>query len=134
MNSQLTIHRKSQKTPQSLLAHLRSPAHRNEALRCRGCLRYFNSITALTQHSESQGTRCKIRETDQYGEAIDNFTAGFVGLDGELPDNTVKYKALDPLSSEAAARKLAEANKKANDAEDARKLEYWDKHDIEKQW
>jgi hypothetical protein len=76
----------SMTTPYVALSH--------QSLRCRSCLRIFKSATALTQHSESQGTRCRIRDTDEYGQALDDFTAGQIEVNGIWSDGTVRYKVV----------------------------------------
>jgi len=78
-------------TPNGLLSHLKSPLHSGEQMLCPGCLRYFPGATALTQHVESQASRCKVRESDQYRTFVDQLTAGLTDVDGRHNDNTVRY-------------------------------------------
>lgn len=94
----LTVHsnRKNFANVFALEAHLLSPAHTGGDSRCPFCLKMFKTTTALVQHAESASTRCKIRETVQYGQAMDIFTGGLIETQGYHQDGTIKYKAVDP--------------------------------------
>ena len=70
---------------------MRSPLHSKDQMQCPSCLRLFPGVTALTQHVESQGTRCKVRDSDQYRIFVDQLTAGLTDVDGRHNDNTVRY-------------------------------------------
>jgi len=48
------------------------------------------------QHAESASTRCKIRETVHYGQAMDTFTGGLIETQGYHEDGSIKYKAVEP--------------------------------------
>jgi hypothetical protein len=87
----LTLCSKTNPSLPAFIAHLKSPAHRKEKLQCEKCLRYFDTATALTQHSEAQGIRCKVRETDGYHGVVDHITAGTALVAGRHVDNTIKY-------------------------------------------
>ncbi|KAJ3509328.1 hypothetical protein NM208_g15683 [Fusarium decemcellulare] len=97
---------KTFKASNGLVAHLKSTAHSGTKYRCPYCLRTFNSLVAITQHAESNGSRCKIRETDAYTPYLDQLTAGMVDIAiDNNDDGTVKYQisktfrrgeALDP--------------------------------------
>lgn len=82
---------KSFATKSTFIAHLNSPAHHNERLQCHNCLRYFQNATALTQHCEAQGVRCKVRDTTDYNGIVDEVTGGTARISGRHVDNTVKY-------------------------------------------
>jgi hypothetical protein len=122
---------KSFQARSSFIAHLKSPAHLEEALRlkCPQCLRHYDTATALIQHAESQGVRCKIRKQDQYGAYVDEITASTAATDGLHEDLTVKYVVNDLDSSgksvATTAERVANANaaflKKDNEAKDS----YW---------
>ena len=58
--------------------------------RCSGCLRVFGSTSALVAHMESPSTRCNIRETKGFSNAIHIVSGGFLGAYGRLEDGTVK--------------------------------------------
>lgn len=91
-------HRGCSKTIQSssaFIQHLKSPAHRNEKLQCINCLRYFATATALTQHCESQGVRCKVRQTSEYDGVVDSVTGGTAITAGRHIDDTIRY-AVNP--------------------------------------
>ncbi|RDW88445.1 hypothetical protein BP6252_00477 [Coleophoma cylindrospora] len=125
--------RKSVESSKGFISHLKSPAHMNEKLRCKGCLRYFASATALTQHSESQGVRCNVRNTDNYNAIVDEVTAGTTATAGRHEDDTVRY-VTNPNAAIAGIRggkALLNANRDANAAADARFYSYWDNKQIE---
>ncbi|RDW94976.1 hypothetical protein BP5796_00739 [Coleophoma crateriformis] len=127
------IRKKSVGAPKGFISHLKSPAHMNEKLRCKGCLRYFASATALTQHSESQGVRCNVRNTDNYNAIVDEVTAGTTATAGRHEDDTVRY-VTNPNAAIAGIRggkALLDANRDANAAADARFNSYWDNKQIE---
>ncbi|CAM1507931.1 Fc.00g047790.m01.CDS01 [Cosmosporella sp. VM-42] len=80
------------KTSGGLVGHLRSPAHSGTEYRCPYCLDTFNSLTAITAHAESQGTRCRIRDTENFDIYLDQLTAGIVDVAiGKNEDGTLKY-------------------------------------------
>jgi hypothetical protein len=62
-------------------------------LRCPGCLRQYQSATALVQHAESQAIKCQIRDSNEYKSAVDQITGGFVNTAGRHQDHTVRYTA-----------------------------------------
>ncbi|KAI9828787.1 MAG: hypothetical protein M1832_001892 [Thelocarpon impressellum] len=74
-------------------SHLRSSTHLTERISCPGCLKIFNSTTALVQHCESASNRCKIREADDYNQALGVITGGVLDVDGYHDDGTIKYSA-----------------------------------------
>jgi hypothetical protein len=65
----------------------------NAKFRCPSCLRQYQSATALVQHAESQAVKCQIRESQEYKNAVDQITGGFVGTAGRHIDHTVRYTA-----------------------------------------
>ncbi|KAI9734440.1 MAG: hypothetical protein M1818_006828 [Claussenomyces sp. TS43310] len=87
------ICRKTFTNTPALIQHLRSPTHMAKKLRCPACLRHFSTATALVQHAESQAKKCRIRETDQYRQAVDQITGGLVDTSGRHEDDTVRYIA-----------------------------------------
>ncbi|KAI1007059.1 hypothetical protein K3495_g1160 [Podosphaera aphanis] len=82
---------KTTENKNAFIAHLKSTAHRNDGLQCHSCLRYFATATALTQHCESEGVRCKVREQGNYRQVIDIITSGVATLAGRLEDDTIAY-------------------------------------------
>ncbi|KAH7165741.1 putative C2H2 finger domain protein [Dactylonectria macrodidyma] len=79
-----------------LIGHLRSPAHSSAKYRCPYCLNTFGSLTAMTQHAESSGVRCRIRESDDYNSYLDQLTSGIVDISPTRnEDGTVKYETTD---------------------------------------
>ncbi len=106
----------------AFIQHLKSPAHRNEKLSCTGCLRYFATATALTQHSESQGVRCKVRETDNYGGVVDEVTGGTARTAGRLDDDTIKYEVAEGL----VPNDMIAAHRAAHEAKNRKFNNYWE--------
>ena len=74
-----------------LTSHLKSPRHSQDAVFCPSCLRFFYGATALAQHVESQASRCRVRDSNNYRTFVDQLTAGLVDVDGRHVDNTVRY-------------------------------------------
>ncbi|AEO62590.1 uncharacterized protein THITE_2020276, partial [Thermothielavioides terrestris NRRL 8126] len=79
-------------SPQGLRAHLMSEIHTSATkVQCPRCCRWFGSAAAITQHAESQGVRCDIRETNGYRQFLDQLTAGIVDTTEKNEDGTEKY-------------------------------------------
>ncbi|TAQ85421.1 hypothetical protein B7494_g6242 [Chlorociboria aeruginascens] len=116
---------RSVEKPSSFDAHLKSAAHRDEKLKCRNCHRYFSTATGLSQHSEAQGVRCKVRDTDDYDEAVDEFTAGTTSTAGRHADNTVRYVVNSQLPSTA---QIIQANREAISKDEDEFNSYWQTH------
>ncbi|KAH8805691.1 hypothetical protein F5884DRAFT_755254 [Xylogone sp. PMI_703] len=112
-------------TKSAFIQHLKSAAHLNEKLRCPNCLDYFASSTALTQHCESQGVRCRIREAGNYNSTVDEITIGMGKVAGLHVDNTIKYAINDAAFKPKA---IVDANKAANEAREAVFNDYWKQH------
>jgi hypothetical protein len=96
-----------------------------ERLKCVNCLRFFDSATALTQHAESQGVRCKIRDTDQYGTYVDEITASTAATAGRHADLTVKYVVNDFKPDSSAPQRVVDSNAAVLKAAEKAKAEYW---------
>jgi len=59
---------------------------------CPGCKDMFDSITALTAHTESQSIRCQFRHSKNYGHFLSQALAGIVDVVGEdVAHGTVEY-------------------------------------------
>ncbi|KAG0649056.1 hypothetical protein D0Z07_5068 [Hyphodiscus hymeniophilus] len=83
--------KKPLKTATALIAHLRSPIHRNlESQTCQFCHRPFPNATAYTQHVESQAIRCSARKTGNISTWVEDHTQ-FATIDGRHDDDTNKY-------------------------------------------
>ncbi|KAL2111254.1 hypothetical protein VUR80DRAFT_10321 [Thermomyces stellatus] len=84
---------KAFRSMQGITSHLESDVHRRPftRLQCPHCLRYFKSTTALTQHSESQGRKCEIRNTNEFKHFVDQLTAGIADVEGMYEDQTNRY-------------------------------------------
>ncbi|KAL8788032.1 MAG: hypothetical protein Q9195_007498 [Heterodermia aff. obscurata] len=61
--------------------------------RCSACLRTFGSASALVAHMESASTRCNIRATKGFNNAIHIVSGGFLGAYGRLEDGTIKLES-----------------------------------------
>ncbi|CAK7224061.1 hypothetical protein SCUCBS95973_005392 [Sporothrix curviconia] len=80
------------KTAGSLLGHLRNEAvHSTLRVQCPSCFGYFTSVNALTQHCESQSSRCQFRESDDYLPFLNILTAGVAEVQGRNIDMTLAY-------------------------------------------
>lgn len=99
----------------------------DNGLQCLNCLRYFGSATALTQHSESQADRCRIRETAQFGAALDMITAGTAAPAGRHADDTIRY-VVNPIGVAAGgSQQFVQAHQVAKAALDEKWDKYWDR-------
>ncbi|KAF9775479.1 hypothetical protein IL306_006396 [Fusarium sp. DS 682] len=84
---------KTFKKAQGLKAHLKSEAHSNTKYRCPYCLNTFGSLTAITQHVESNSSKCKIRNTEQFNAFFDQLLGGLVNVERERnEDGTLRYE------------------------------------------
>jgi ribose 5-phosphate isomerase RpiB len=101
----------------------------NQRLKCPKCLRFYASATALTQHVESQGVRCTIRETDEYGAQLDDITASTAVIAGLHEDETLKYAVHPDFGTgkgmSSAAQRVIDSNAAALSSIDKAKAEYW---------
>ncbi|QDS75951.1 hypothetical protein FKW77_003314 [Venturia effusa] len=52
--------------------------HPIDQRRCPRCQKWFKSYTALISHCEAPNSRCGISYTSKYGQAIDEFSGGFL--------------------------------------------------------
>jgi hypothetical protein len=98
----------------------------NQKLQCIHCLRYYESATALTQHAEAQGVRCKVRERDDYGGYVDDITAKSAAVAGKHDDDTVKYIVNSLIDTNTAVKKVIDSNVALHKANDQAKATYWD--------
>ena len=71
-----------------MLAHIKT--HKPTKNQCPSCFRYFKTASALTAHMESPSTRCKVRETHGFGNALSLVSGGFLALDGKFEDGIPK--------------------------------------------
>ena len=54
-------------------------------------MRFFSTATGLTSHAENSTARCRIRDSDNYRQFIDQLTAGLTDVDGRHTDDSVRY-------------------------------------------
>lgn len=79
------------------VGHLNSPAHKGFDHRCPECYKMFKSATAITQHMEATGSKCKIQESKNYGKIVGLVSGGMITVEGEHEDGTVRYEAAEPV-------------------------------------
>lgn len=94
---------------------------------CNSCNRYFADATALTQHSEAQGVRCLVRDTDQFDAEVQKITGGVAAVAGTLEDETIRYAVSSDLLDHGATA-ITEANRAESAAIAARRNDYWNRH------
>ncbi|KAF4951798.1 hypothetical protein FSARC_12811 [Fusarium sarcochroum] len=84
---------KTFKSGTGLLSHLKSEAHSETKYRCPYCLNTFGSLASITQHAESNGVKCRLRDTDTFKAYMDQLTAGMVDVAIDRHDDgTIKYE------------------------------------------
>ncbi|EGD97554.1 hypothetical protein TESG_04961 [Trichophyton tonsurans CBS 112818] len=81
------------KTKEALEQHISSGVHAAGVARCPVCLRMFKSSAALVAHCESATKRCKISQTRNFGQVIDEISGGIIGAAGRNDDGTVRFEA-----------------------------------------
>src|SRR3569833_224894 len=54
-------------------------------------MRIFSTATGLTSHAENSTARCRIRDSDNYRQFIDQLTAGLTDVDWRHTDDSVRY-------------------------------------------
>ena len=123
--SPLTLYSKTHQSKSAFIQHLKSPAHRNEKLQCINCLRYFATATALTQHCESQGVRCKVRQTSEYDGVVDGITGGTAITAGRHVDDTIRYALNPEILPSLSATGVIEAHKARLADKEKKKNEFW---------
>ncbi|TID18580.1 hypothetical protein E2P81_ATG06490 [Venturia nashicola] len=95
--------------------HLES-AHPIDQRRCPCCQKWFKTYAGLVSHCEAQNSRCGISYSERFGQAIDEFSGGFLRAEpAARPDLTadkdgyqlgyMKYEASVPHDWEKEAEK-----------------------------
>ncbi|KAK0668856.1 hypothetical protein QBC41DRAFT_225220 [Cercophora samala] len=69
---------KSFPTTNGLRNHLLTHPSTGFQVQCPVCSKWFDTNASLAQHVESEGSRCKIRDSEDYARFIGQFTAGMV--------------------------------------------------------
>ncbi|MCJ1376943.1 hypothetical protein MMC17_000033 [Xylographa soralifera] len=87
---------KSFPTRQGFTGHQSSQAHKGVDHRCPECLRIYQDATALTQHMEASGSRCRIKLSKDYDKIMGMVSGGIIRVDGQHVDGTVRYDAGEP--------------------------------------
>ncbi|KAH7377437.1 hypothetical protein BKA64DRAFT_750578 [Cadophora sp. MPI-SDFR-AT-0126] len=118
----------SYKSQNAFIAHLKSPAHSDEKYQCLKCLRIYDSLTALTQHSESQGVRCNVRETDDFDSVVRAITADTTTTNGRMADDTIRYE-INP-DAELSKTKMTENYRAAEREKNEARKHYWDNREV----
>ncbi|PVH74631.1 hypothetical protein DL98DRAFT_658690 [Cadophora sp. DSE1049] len=118
----------SYKSQNAFIAHLKSPAHSDEKYQCLKCLRIYDSLTALTQHSESQGVRCNVRETDDFESVVRAITADTTTTNGRMADDTIRYE-INP-GAELSKAKMTENYRAAEREKNEARKHYWDNRKV----
>ncbi|KAI1661260.1 hypothetical protein F4813DRAFT_399281 [Daldinia decipiens] len=120
-------------TAQSLVSHLRSPAHTGTPFQCPGCTNVFTSGSSWVQHADNVNEeKCRIRNTAFYRQVLNTATKGALKIDTliKLANDTAKVTFDDdwaaskqrgpgpvPGSEEWVKEKEAEASKSQSDSE-----------------
>src|SRR3569833_1146507 len=84
VTNSIPVNSKGYGSPDALIGHLRSRAHRGSKNQCPTCMRFFSTATGLTSHAENSPARSRIRDTDTYRQYIDQLTARHT-------DDSVRY-------------------------------------------
>ncbi|ATZ52830.1 hypothetical protein BCIN_08g04580 [Botrytis cinerea B05.10] len=122
--------KKSYDAETAFIQHLLSAIHTSDnRLICPNCYRGFGTYTALTQHCESQGVRCKIREAVNYGKVVNDITASVADVVGKHEDETVKYTV-----KEEGFGDLAKKYREAGEKNAKKKVNYWENRETEFEW
>lgn len=90
-DTKLTPNRVSTEDTYQMVEHIQT--HIGVDNRCSACLRTFKSASALVAHMESASTRCNIRATKGFNNAIHIVSGGFLGAYGRLEDGTIKLES-----------------------------------------
>jgi hypothetical protein len=85
----MILNRESFQTPSDNSRHI-SEEHAIQTVRCPSCLKLFKTYTGLIAHFESAGSRCRLKGSEKFGQAIDLFSGGFLAANVERrPDISV---------------------------------------------
>lgn len=118
-NCPVTTCTKTFKSGQGLIGHLRSEAHSETKYRCPYCLNTFGSLASIAQHAESNGSKCKIRQTDNFRAYMDQLLAGMIDVnETNHDDGTIRYEVSKDFKP---ARALVQGEPKVNPKRDEKK-------------
>jgi hypothetical protein len=84
-------------TENKFKGHQGSDIHRGLDYRCPKCLKIFKSATAITQHMDSPGSRCYVRESNAYGQILGMVSGGLMQIEGLNEDGTPIYTTVEPV-------------------------------------
>lgn len=102
-----------------LKRHLTSGVHQGTSKQCLKCLRHFKTIPGLIAHMESNSERCKMKETDQFGQMLSVVSGGFLGVKGRSADGSIKICALDEVELAEQAEEQRELQRELEDLENS---------------
>lgn len=96
----LNLRRCSFVNEDGLKAHLTSGYHQGTDHRCLKCLKIFKTPVALIAHMESSSARCRMRETQSFGNVLHVVSGGFLGVQGRHVDGTIKIEGIEVENEE----------------------------------
>lgn len=88
-----------------LKAHLTSGYHQGTDHRCLKCLKVFKTPVALIAHMESSSERCRMRDTQSFGNVLHVVSGGFLGVQGRHVDGSIKIEGVE-VENEADRHKM----------------------------
>ncbi|KAK4692966.1 hypothetical protein P7C71_g4336, partial [Lecanoromycetidae sp. Uapishka_2] len=83
-----------------LKAHLTSGYHQGTDHRCLKCLKVFKTPVALIAHMESSSERCRMKETQSFGNVLHIVSGGFLGVQGRHTDGSIKIEGVEVENEE----------------------------------
>ncbi|KAK4203245.1 hypothetical protein QBC40DRAFT_346345 [Triangularia verruculosa] len=101
-------------TSNGLRNHILNHSRTEFRVQCPVCSKWFDTNAALAQHAESEGSWCKIRESDEYGHFLGQFTAGMV--DTKIGEEGVNVYTVSAQADKTFGDK--KEDKKANEDDD----------------
>ena len=99
----LTLDSMSSTDVDDIKRHLTSGVHQGTDQRCLKCLKHFKTVPALIAHMESNSERCKIKDTEQFGQILSVVSGGFLGVKGRSADGSIQICALNEEELEEQA-------------------------------
>ncbi|KAK4669372.1 uncharacterized protein QC763_202410 [Podospora pseudopauciseta] len=112
---------KSFPTSNGLRNHILTHPTTGFQVQCPVCSKWFDTNAALAQHAESEGSKCKIRKSEDYARFMGQFTAGMV-------DTKLGSAGMTVYTVSAQAKKTF-GNKK--DGEEDKGVDGWGKEKTE---
>ena len=88
------FHSVSSQHVDDLKRHLTSGVHQGTDHTCLKCLRHFKTAYGLIAHMESNSERCRVKDTEHFGQILSVVSGGFLGVKGRNADGSIKISAL----------------------------------------